>query len=150
MLAACAKYNKIAGIFLFGTDRVSEFLRKGFTLISIGNDRAYRFCVVLFNCICSSSRSDAVGHAHQKSGKYQRKIWKAMGLVNQLICFDSTLFKNSDHQVTYHKISANSNTVCMLFILSKPIRNTCQVIISSKICLLNIQIFVDHTLGSLS
>jgi 4-hydroxy-2-oxoheptanedioate aldolase len=32
------KYNKILGIFLFGTDRVQEFLSKGFTFISIGND----------------------------------------------------------------------------------------------------------------
>jgi len=38
MLNAVKKYNKIAGLFLFGTDRVSEFLQKGFTFISIGND----------------------------------------------------------------------------------------------------------------
>jgi len=38
MLAACKKYNKLAGVFLFGTDRVAEFLGKGFTFISVGND----------------------------------------------------------------------------------------------------------------
>jgi len=38
MLAACAKYHKIPGIFLFGTDRVAEFLKLGFTFISVGND----------------------------------------------------------------------------------------------------------------
>jgi len=38
MLAACKKYNKIAGIFLFGTDRVAEFMKRGFTFISVGND----------------------------------------------------------------------------------------------------------------
>jgi 4-hydroxy-2-oxoheptanedioate aldolase len=27
-----------AGLFLFGTDRVQEFLDKGFTFISLGND----------------------------------------------------------------------------------------------------------------
>jgi len=38
MLAACKKNKLIAGVFLFGTDRVGEFLGKGFTYISIGND----------------------------------------------------------------------------------------------------------------
>src|SRR5690242_5073815 len=32
------KNNVILGIFLFGTSRVGEFLEKGFTFISIGND----------------------------------------------------------------------------------------------------------------
>lgn len=32
------KNNLILGVFLFGTDRVGEFLDKGFTFISIGND----------------------------------------------------------------------------------------------------------------
>jgi len=38
MLAACKKYNKIAGLFLFGTARVAEFLKKGFTFVAVGND----------------------------------------------------------------------------------------------------------------
>jgi len=38
MLAACAKHNVIPGLFLFGTARVEEFVKKGFKLISIGND----------------------------------------------------------------------------------------------------------------
>jgi 4-hydroxy-2-oxoheptanedioate aldolase len=38
MLAACKKNKLIAGVFLFGTDRVAEFLKKGFTYISVGND----------------------------------------------------------------------------------------------------------------
>jgi 4-hydroxy-2-oxoheptanedioate aldolase len=38
-LVAAAQVNKvILGIFLFGTGRVGEFLEKGFTFISIGND----------------------------------------------------------------------------------------------------------------
>ena len=38
-LRAAAQKNKvILGLFLFGTDRVGEFLEKDFTLISIGND----------------------------------------------------------------------------------------------------------------
>ena len=32
------KNNVILGLFLFGTSRVGEFLGKGFTFISIGND----------------------------------------------------------------------------------------------------------------
>src|ERR1700694_4501997 len=32
------KNNTILGIFLFGTSRVGEFLEKGFTFISVGND----------------------------------------------------------------------------------------------------------------
>jgi 4-hydroxy-2-oxoheptanedioate aldolase len=32
------KNNVILGLFLFGTSRVAEFLGKGFTFISIGND----------------------------------------------------------------------------------------------------------------
>lgn len=38
LIETCKKYNKIAGIFLFGTDRVAEFLKKGFTFISVGNE----------------------------------------------------------------------------------------------------------------
>lgn len=38
MVAACKKHNKIAGVFLFGTDRVKEFIEAGFTMIAIGND----------------------------------------------------------------------------------------------------------------
>ena len=30
--------GKILGLFLFGTERVQEFLDKGFTFISLGND----------------------------------------------------------------------------------------------------------------
>ena len=32
------KNKRILGLFLFGTDRVEEFLNKGFNFISIGND----------------------------------------------------------------------------------------------------------------
>jgi len=38
MLNSCSKHKKLPGIFLFGTDRVGEFLKKGFVFISIGND----------------------------------------------------------------------------------------------------------------
>lgn len=38
MIAACKKNNKILGLFLFGTERVAEFVKKGFVFISIGND----------------------------------------------------------------------------------------------------------------
>jgi 4-hydroxy-2-oxoheptanedioate aldolase len=38
ILTAVAKHKKTAGVFLFGTDRVVEFLEKGFNFVSIGND----------------------------------------------------------------------------------------------------------------
>jgi 4-hydroxy-2-oxoheptanedioate aldolase len=38
MIDACNKNKVILGLFLFGTDRVAEFLKKGFTFIAIGND----------------------------------------------------------------------------------------------------------------
>ena len=38
LIAAAQKNKVILGLFLFGTARVGEFLDKGFTFISIGND----------------------------------------------------------------------------------------------------------------
>jgi len=38
LVAQARKNNVILGLFLFGTSRVGEFLDKGFTFISIGND----------------------------------------------------------------------------------------------------------------
>ena len=38
LVREAAKNNVILGLFLFGTSRVGEFLEKGFTFISIGND----------------------------------------------------------------------------------------------------------------
>ncbi len=38
LVVEAQKNNVILGVFLFGTDRVSEFLDKGFTFISVGND----------------------------------------------------------------------------------------------------------------
>jgi 4-hydroxy-2-oxoheptanedioate aldolase len=38
LIAAAKKHNIILGIFLFGTSRVGEFLEKGFTFVSVGND----------------------------------------------------------------------------------------------------------------
>lgn len=38
LINACEKNKVIPGLFLFGTDRVGEFLDKGFNFISIGND----------------------------------------------------------------------------------------------------------------
>jgi 4-hydroxy-2-oxoheptanedioate aldolase len=38
LVEVAKKHNVILGIFLFGTDRVSEFYKKGFNFISIGND----------------------------------------------------------------------------------------------------------------
>jgi 4-hydroxy-2-oxoheptanedioate aldolase len=38
LVNTCRKYNRVPGVFLFGTDRVVEFLNLGFPFISIGND----------------------------------------------------------------------------------------------------------------
>ena len=38
LIATAKKYNKILGLFLFGTDRVAEFLKQGFVFQSLGND----------------------------------------------------------------------------------------------------------------
>ena len=38
MIKACQKNDKILGLFLFGTERVEEFIKKGYRFISIGND----------------------------------------------------------------------------------------------------------------
>src|SRR5689334_24653805 len=38
LIAAARKNNVILGLFLFGTSRVGEFLEKGFSFISVGND----------------------------------------------------------------------------------------------------------------
>src|SRR5271157_6495186 len=38
LIEAAHKNNVILGLFLFGTSRVGEFLEKGFTFISVGND----------------------------------------------------------------------------------------------------------------
>jgi len=38
MLTACARHKVVPGVFLFGTDRVLEFLKKGFRFIALGND----------------------------------------------------------------------------------------------------------------
>jgi len=38
LISTSKKYNKILGLFLFGTERVAEFLNQGFTFVSVGND----------------------------------------------------------------------------------------------------------------
>jgi 4-hydroxy-2-oxoheptanedioate aldolase len=38
LISEARKNNVILGLFLFGTARVGEFLDKGFTFISLGND----------------------------------------------------------------------------------------------------------------
>jgi len=38
LVKTCKKYEKIPGVFLFGTDRVAEFIGYGFHFISLGND----------------------------------------------------------------------------------------------------------------
>jgi len=38
LLNSCKKHNKIAGIFLFGTDGVEDAIKSGFNFVAVGND----------------------------------------------------------------------------------------------------------------
>jgi len=38
LISAAKKNSRVLGIFLFGTDRVGEFAKKGFNFVSVGND----------------------------------------------------------------------------------------------------------------
>ena len=60
------KNNVILGLFLFGTSRVGEFLEKGFTFISIGNDLHH----VL-------TQADAYVKDMEATSKKLGKTWKA-------------------------------------------------------------------------
>ena len=46
------KNNKILGLFLFGTDRVAEFMDKGFTFISVVRPRLWLRCCLCWHSIC--------------------------------------------------------------------------------------------------
>jgi 4-hydroxy-2-oxoheptanedioate aldolase len=61
------KNNVILGVFLFGTARVGEFLEKGFTFISVGND--------LHHILTQSSAyvKDMEGIAKEKGKSWQRQ-----------------------------------------------------------------------------
>ena len=59
------KNNVILGIFLFGTSRVGEFLEKGFTFISVGNDLHH----VL-------TQTGAYVNDVEKVSKEKGKVWK--------------------------------------------------------------------------
>jgi 4-hydroxy-2-oxoheptanedioate aldolase len=61
------KNNVILGLFLFGTARVGEFLEKGFTFISIGNDLHH----VLTQA--GSYVADMEKIAHEKGKSWQRR-----------------------------------------------------------------------------
>jgi 4-hydroxy-2-oxoheptanedioate aldolase len=67
LIAAAQRNNKILGLFLFGTDRVKEFLDKGFTFISIGNDLHH--CLTQANAHTAALEEAAGGNwTRQKSG----------------------------------------------------------------------------------
>jgi 4-hydroxy-2-oxoheptanedioate aldolase len=38
LIESCKKHNKIAGIFLFGTDQVEDAIKSGFNFVAVGND----------------------------------------------------------------------------------------------------------------
>jgi len=62
MLTACKKNNKIPGAFLFGTDRIGEFMQKGFNFLSVGND--------LHHVLTSSAgHSKALEEISKKAGR---------------------------------------------------------------------------------
>ena len=63
LINAAKRNNKILGTMLFGTDRVDEFLLKGFSFISVGND--------LHHCLTqANAHSDAVEAC--SNGKWRR------------------------------------------------------------------------------
>jgi 4-hydroxy-2-oxoheptanedioate aldolase len=65
LLAACKKYNKTPGVFLFGTDRVEEFLNKGFPFVSIGNDLHH----ILTQSAAHVNKLEQVTSGHKKPWK---------------------------------------------------------------------------------
>lgn len=65
LIETCKKYNKILGLFLFGTDRVAEFIKKGFTFISIGNDLHHML-----------TQSGAHCKSLEEIAKTEKKEWK--------------------------------------------------------------------------
>jgi len=68
LIAACHKNKIIPGVFLFGTDRVGEFLKRGFPFISIGNDLHH----VLTQTGTHLKAIDAIVQAEGKSWKRQQ------------------------------------------------------------------------------
>jgi len=72
MLDSCKKHHIIAGLFLFGTDRVAEFLKKGFVFISIGNDLHHVLTQVATHVKALETISDQEGKPwkHQQTAMY--------------------------------------------------------------------------------
>jgi len=67
MVDTCTKYHKVAGVFLFGTGRVTEFLKKGFTFISVGNDLHHLL-----------TQAQAHLKASEECAKESGKAWKPL------------------------------------------------------------------------
>jgi 4-hydroxy-2-oxoheptanedioate aldolase len=67
LISEARKNNIILGLFLFGTARVGEFLEKGFTFISLGND--------LHHILTQAAAyvRDVEGIAKDKSKKWERR-----------------------------------------------------------------------------
>ena len=58
--------HDILGIFLFGTDRVEEFLKQGFTLVAIGNDLHHIM-----------TQASSYMKALEAAATGAKKVWKA-------------------------------------------------------------------------
>lgn len=65
LINSCKKHDKTPGVFLFGTDRVGEFLDKGFPFISVGNDLHH----VLTQTGAHVSKLEEIGQKHKKAWK---------------------------------------------------------------------------------
>jgi len=70
LIEAAQKNNVILGLFLFGTERVKEFLDKGFPFISIGNDLHH-----------IQTQADAHIEALDKAAASAAKPWKKRRLL---------------------------------------------------------------------
>eukprot|EP01065_Artemidia_motanka_P034966 TRINITY_DN42944_c0_g1_i1.p1 TRINITY_DN42944_c0_g1~~TRINITY_DN42944_c0_g1_i1.p1 ORF type:complete len:313 (+),score=110.67 TRINITY_DN42944_c0_g1_i1:73-939(+) len=70
LINAAQRNKKILGLFLFGTDRVGEFLDKGFTFISVGNDLHH----VLTQANAHVDKLEDIGR-----GKWRRQVTAISG-----------------------------------------------------------------------
>jgi len=67
MLTACTKHRKIPGLFLFGTDRVGEYLKLGFVFVAVGNDLHH----VLTQAATHIKNLESISSTENKPWKHQ-------------------------------------------------------------------------------
>jgi 4-hydroxy-2-oxoheptanedioate aldolase len=68
LLDSCKKHNKIAGIFLFGTDGVEDAIKSGFNFVAVGNDLHH---VLVANTATVNQIRDITTRTHGKAWQGQ-------------------------------------------------------------------------------